>query len=1040
MKTIYILPLLLLSSIGVFAQGDVVNIPDAEFKKALLNNKPAIDTNGDGEIQKSEAEAFTGKIDLNFYAEISDLTGIEFFVNITELDCSNSKLKHIDISKNVKLTKFSFYKNRVTDLDISKNINLEMLNCSENQLTQLDISKNLVLKYLFCGNNKLTQLDISKNTALEHLDLRGFSPHYPMNQLKQLDVSNNINLISLNCSKGELTQLDVSKNTKLKELFCKENELTQLDVSENIELEVLNCAENRLQQLDVSKNLNLKELWCGYNSGYNWLGNQLTQLDISKNINLETLYCSNNQLKQLDVSKNINLKHLHCSNNQLSQLDVSKNTKLKSVDCSRNTIDLRGLWAIKSLLPSGCALEYKKQDNIYSIISVSEVIEVDYTSQAVINGNNTVFKWYNVSGELVDDNNLIEPVAGITGKFSIKNNGAFYCQMSNPEFPDLKINTKLICFSSSTEEVVDIPDVILKGCLLKDKAINTNQDGEIQLSEAHSYKSKIWVFNKGIKSLKGIESFVNITELHCRGNGLRQIDVSKNTELRTLICNNNQLTQLDVSKNVKLSALHCGHNQLTQLDLSENTELVKLDCSDNKLTQLDVSKNTKLAELDCYHNQLTQLDVSNNKELTSLSCFSNQIKQLDVSKNVKISELYCAGNQLSQLDLSKSIELTKLSCTSNQFSEFDISKNTKLESFSCERNKLTFSELWSIKSNLSADAYFDYKPQNKVYKEQYYKLNAEIDYSSELTINGKTTSFKWYNEKNDSEVDETYVQKTEDGKFKFLKYGEYYCKMSNAEFDDLELQTNTIYILKDQTITFDIQKTVFVNDKITLNTTASTGLDVTYEIVSGKATLDGNVLTATTEGALVVKAVQAGNAEYAKAEKEVTIQVSKRNQTITFTVEGTVKVNDKITLEATASTGLDITYEIVSGEATLNGNIVTFTKAGVVEIKATQAGNGEYKLVEKTVSVTVTKSTAIDMLQTIGAKIYPNPVTDILNIELPTTENYTVSIYNSIGDVVTQTATTSSVFTIDMSAYKSGIYIVKINTNNKSYSGKIVKR
>jgi Leucine-rich repeat (LRR) protein len=794
------------------------------------------------------------------------------------------------------------------------------------------------------------------------------------------------------------------------------------------------------------------------------------------------LYCSNNQLTQLDVSKNINLEYIYCSNNQLSQLDVSKNTKLKRVDCSRNVIDLKGLWSIKSSLSSDSDLVYEKQNNIFSMVSVSDVYEADYTEQAVINGENTVFKWYNVSGELVDDNSIIEPVAGITGKFLIKSKGAFYCQMSNPEFPDLKINTKLICFSSSTEETVDIPDVILKGYLLKDKAINTNLDGEIQLSEAHNYKSKIWVFNKGIKSLKGIESFVNITELHCRGNWLKEIDVSKNTKLKTLICSSNKFEELDVSKNTELKKLDCYNNQLTQLDLSNNTELTELSCGSNKLTQLDISKNIELNDLNCGYNQLTEFDVSKNTDLKELSCGSNKLTQLDISKNTKLTSLVCDYNQLTELDVSKNIELTGLNCRGNRLTHFDVSKNTKLTGLycgynklteldvsknikltslsfdgniltkidisknpeltylDCQRNKFSFTELWNIKSNLSIDAQFDYEPQNKIFNKQNLKQNAVIDYSLELTVNGKTTNFVWYNAISNSEVDETSVQKTEDGKFKFLKYGQYYCKMTNAEFEDLELQTNTIYILKDQTLTFDVQKTVFVNDKITLNATVSSGLDITYEIVSGKATLDGNILTPTAEGTLVIKAVQAGNYEYEPVEKEVTIQVTKRDQTITFDVKETAKLNEKITLAAIASSNLDVTYEVVSGNATLDGSTVTFTEVGKVQIKAKQAGNKEYKAVEKVVTITVTKSTAIDNLSVIGAKIYPNPITDILNIELPTTGSYRVTVLNSIGDVVTQKTASSVNTTIDMSAYNSGIYIIKVTTGNRSYTGKIIKQ
>jgi len=61
-----------------------VSIPDANFKAALLGYS-AINTNGDTEIQVSEAVAFSGSINLHYLA-ISNLTGIEASVNITYLD------------------------------------------------------------------------------------------------------------------------------------------------------------------------------------------------------------------------------------------------------------------------------------------------------------------------------------------------------------------------------------------------------------------------------------------------------------------------------------------------------------------------------------------------------------------------------------------------------------------------------------------------------------------------------------------------------------------------------------------------------------------------------------------------------------------------------------------------------------------------------------------------------------------------------------------------------------------------------------------
>jgi len=53
--------------------------------------------------------------------------------------------------------------------------------------------------------------------------------------------------------------------------------------------------------------------------------------------------------------------------------------------------------------------------------------------------------------------------------------------------------------------------------------------------------------------------------------------------------------------------------------------------------------------------------------------------------------------------------------------------------------------------------------------------------------------------------------------------------------------------------------------------------------------------------------------------------------------------NDPITLVATASSGLPVSFEMKEGPATINGNILTLTgETGVVRFKATQAGNANW--------------------------------------------------------------------------------------------------
>src|SRR5687767_5185814 len=121
MKQIFTLCALFVLSLlatGNVAQAQVVFIPDANFKAALVGN-PNINTNGDSEIQTSEAAAYKGTLSVGGL-NISDLTGVQAFINIPRLYCNNNNLTSIDVSKNVTLTALRCNHNQLTSLDVSK--------------------------------------------------------------------------------------------------------------------------------------------------------------------------------------------------------------------------------------------------------------------------------------------------------------------------------------------------------------------------------------------------------------------------------------------------------------------------------------------------------------------------------------------------------------------------------------------------------------------------------------------------------------------------------------------------------------------------------------------------------------------------------------------------------------------------------------------------------------------------------------------------------------------------------------------------------
>lgn len=79
---------------------------------------------------------------------------------------------------------------------------------------------------------------------------------------------------------------------------------------------------------------------------------------------------------------------------------------------------------------------------------------------------------------------------------------------------------------------------------------------------------------------------------------------------------------------------------------------------------------------------------------------------------------------------------------------------------------------------------------------------------------------------------------------------------------------------------------------------------------------------------------------------------TQKSQTITWSQEfSDVKVGDVITLEGTSSVVNEITYEITKGSniASLNGNKLTITGNGEIEITATQSGNELFEAAEPVV-------------------------------------------------------------------------------------------
>ena len=102
------------------------NFPDSVFRDYVSR----FDTNSDGALSYSEIAQVT-EMDLSALG-ISDFTGIEFFTELTDLNCSFNPIINLDVSHNNKLTNFICY---------GCSIELDSVMCSGFTINGLDLSK-----------------------------------------------------------------------------------------------------------------------------------------------------------------------------------------------------------------------------------------------------------------------------------------------------------------------------------------------------------------------------------------------------------------------------------------------------------------------------------------------------------------------------------------------------------------------------------------------------------------------------------------------------------------------------------------------------------------------------------------------------------------------------------------------------------------------------------------------------------------------------------------------------------------------------------
>jgi uncharacterized repeat protein (TIGR01451 family) len=243
MKKLYFLFVVVLFFVS--GQAQIINFPDANFKAKLLQSGVAtdygmenvitIDANNNGEVEVSEVQQ-VWRLDIS-NANISDLTGISYFTNLSILICNNNLLQSIVINNSNSFLKF--------------------LHCKNNLLQSILIDPSVTLRYLNASNNLLAVLNVQFDHIPDPLD-----PEYTT----WIVLSYN-NLTTFAADGGEYEGID-----------CSHNPLTAFDLNGSF-IKNLNLSFTSLTSIEGSGHLKFG----------NFQNSQFTLLDLT-NISFYSMY------------------------------------------------------------------------------------------------------------------------------------------------------------------------------------------------------------------------------------------------------------------------------------------------------------------------------------------------------------------------------------------------------------------------------------------------------------------------------------------------------------------------------------------------------------------------------------------------------------------------------------------------------------------------------------------------------------------------------------------------------------------------------
>lgn len=497
------------------SEDSVISFKDAKFKAYLVQY---FDANKDGQISTGEAKKVTV---MNVSGlGIADLTGIEYFHNLQELNISN---------------------NKITSLNAKNLINLKTIIATGNNFTELDLSRSLHLS--------ATTKIVKDNANLNHIKVKDEG------LAERLNKAENTNKYT---ASGVVDQLIDFKDVKFKEYVLK---IGGLDQNGDKEVSVKEAAAftgvihsdngigiRTLEDIVYFKNINRLQV----------TGENINNVTIEDFPNLTSLTIGNSGLTQITLSNVPKLTTLSLNGNKFTAFPLVDAPSITSLSLNGDDNGSSVLVDISRInnLTNITSLSLFGNSKLPATIDLTGLTKLN-TSQIVRNYNNTQIQTIKVAG------------AGIASALNIQENTNKYKAEDNNNG------------GGGNSDIITISDARFKnaiGRLLGHKQAYTKAElasvTELKLLDTRITDITELKYFTGLTSL---EMYASVSTLDISTlTKLKVLKLGGNTLTTVNTGNVSTLTEVDIaSLNLKVLDLRRNTN-LTKVTIRQNMNIEKV--------------------------------------------------------------------------------------------------------------------------------------------------------------------------------------------------------------------------------------------------------------------------------------------------------------------------------------------------------------------------------------------------------------------------------------------------------------------------------